>query len=77
MMSKDDIPPRRVKGSAAWIRPGPGAPVNNTHSRTYASRDRRCHDVVPMSPARPDEMAANRKSVYAALLMVVMGEYIV
>jgi len=52
----------------------PGASVNNTHSRTYAPRDRRCHDVVSMSPARPDEMAANRKSVYdAALLMVVVG----
>lgn len=64
-----------VKGSAAWYR-GPMR-VNNTHSRTYAPRDRRCHDVVPMSPARPDEMAANRKSVYGGTVDGSRGEYIV
>lgn len=53
-----------MKGSPPRVQAAP-VRVNNTHSRTYAPRDRRCHDVVPMSPARPDEMAANRKSVYA------------
>jgi len=61
---RDDIP-RRREGICRVV-PGP-VRVNNTHSRTYAPRDRRCHDVVPMSPARPDEMAANRKSVYGTV----------
>jgi len=71
---RDDILPRRE--GICRVVPGP-VHVNNTHSRTYAPCDRRCHDVVPMSPARPDEMAANRKSVYGGTVDGSREEYIV